>query len=181
MVLVLATIYAVRQYKKHKAEKARLETYHSAFANLDLNASDSAVRELTSLQQRAIDADASRAAQGFGGRQYRDCATCGRVNASKCHQRKCHRRQQGGGCCGGKRRARQVEATLAVPRGIEIATVDTQEVGIIDREHGTARESGYHADNKGGFKGNEKEVEAGYDDSYVGKVPAFVELPPYKG
>jgi hypothetical protein len=179
-LLPLATVLGVRGYKQHRAEKARLEPYDPELANLGLPA-DYSENEIAYLQQQANGAYAPRTGQGFCGRQYRDCTTCGRVNASNCHQRQCSRRQRGRSCCcGGKRRARQSEAVRAVPRETEVAA---QEEGVADCEV-EKRDSGYHhVDNKSvaGFKASAKEVEARDDDDDGGsQVEKYVELPPYK-
>lgn len=187
MVLICVTIRAVRKYKQPKAEKARLESYDSALASLDLNSGDTAAKEITYLQQQAIEAKSSPAARGCCGRQSHDCATCGRVNASACHQRKCSRRKQGGGCCGSRKR-RQA-------RALEVATINPEFQAPTAAEHDaekdvSARASAEHSDddsnsnNKGGFKRrSEKEIEAGYVgiDVGMGQIPTYVELPPYKG
>jgi hypothetical protein len=190
MVLVYMTICAVRRYKQRKAEKACLEGYGSALASLDLNSGDAAAKEITYLQQQAIEAKFSPAARGCCGRQSHDCATCGRVNASACHQRKCSRRKQGGGCCGSSssRKGRQA-------RALEVATINPEFQAPTAAEHDvkkdvSARASAEHSDDdsnsnsKGAFKHHsEKEIEAGYVgiDVGMGRVPTYVELPPYKG
>jgi len=190
MVLVYVTIRAVRKYKQHKAEKARLESYDSALASLDLNSGDAAAKEITYLQQQAIEAKFSPAARGCCGRQSHDCATCGRVNASACHRRKCSRRKQGGGCCGSSSSRKRRQA-----RALEVATINPEFQAPTAAEHDaekdvSARASAEHSDddsnsnNKGGFKRrSEKEIEAGYVGIDVGmeQVPTYVELPPYKG
>jgi hypothetical protein len=188
MVLVYMTICAVRRYKQRKAEKACLEGYGSALASLDLNSGDAAAKEITYLQQQAIEAKSSPAARGCCGRQSHDCATCGRVNASACHQRKCSRRKQGGGCCGSSssRKGRQA-------RALEVATINPEFQAPTAAEHDVEKGAGpgasaEHSDNdsnsssKGGFKRrSEKKIEAGYVgiDVGMGQVPAYVELPPY--
>jgi hypothetical protein len=177
----------VRKYKQHKAEKAHFESYDSALASLNLNSGDAAAKEITYPQQQAIEAKASPAARGCCGRQSRDCATCGRVNASACHQRKCSRRRQGGGCCGSSRR-RQARAS-------EVATINPEFQASTAAEHDvekdvSPRTPAEHIDgesdgeSKRGFKSrSEKEIESGYGGSDVGmgQVPTYVELPPYKG
>ena len=160
LVLALATIAAVRAYRRHRAEKTRLETYDSALANLDLNAESSA------------DAKTRQAARGCCGKRYVNCTTCGRVNASRCHQRKCARRQQRRGCCVGQRRR---------AKELEIAAVNAVQVpagAVLDFEK--ERE---HTDSKGRFSSGEKEVLADYSDNnvHVGQVPSSVDLPSYKG
>jgi hypothetical protein len=192
MALVHATIRAVRKYKQHKAEKARLGSYDSALASLDLNSGDAAAEEITYLQQQAIEAKPSPAARGCCGRQSRDCATCGRVNASACHQRKCSRRKQGGGCCGSSSSRKRRQA-----RAMEVATINPEFQALAAAEHDVEKDVGprapaEHSDSdsdsnsnsKGGFKRrNEKEIEAGYGGIGVGmgQVPTYIELPPYKG
>ena len=173
MVIVLATIAAVRQYrlrKQHKADLARLETYESALANLDLNNNNTSSSlpptELAHLQQQALDATTARAAAA--------CPTCGRANASRHHQRKCHRHQgrdRGRGGCG-RNHAAEVAAVNAIHQVPAVA------------ERGVETESGMHAaDSKGAdFSSattSEKEMLAPYDDRYL-QVPADVALPPYK-
>lgn len=187
VLLVLAAIYAVRKHKQHKADQARLETYESAIANLDLNAGDALTRDIAYLQQQAIDASTSRAAaRGCCGRASRDYTTCGRLNASACHQRKCARRQQGGGFCVGKRQARTARAAAAAAvRGVEIATVDVQEQGITDldaEKHAAPHETASYGagDNKGAFKATEKEVEIN-NYGRESQVLTHSTLPPYKG
>lgn len=189
MVLFYVTIRAVSKYKQHKAENARLESYDSALASLDLNSGDAAAKEITYLQQQAIEAKSSPVTRDCCGRQSHDCATCGRVNASACHRRKCSRRRQGGGCCGsGKRRQAQT---------LEVATINPEFQTPTATEHDveknvSARASAEHNDDnsnsnsnsKGGFKHrSEKEIEAGYIgiDVGMGQVPTYVELPLYKG
>ena len=190
MVLVYVTICAVRRYKQREAEKARLESYDSALAGLDLNSGDAAAKEITYLQQQAIEAKFSPAARGCCGRQSHDCATCGRVNASACHQRKCSRRKQGGGCCGSSSSRKRRQA-----RTLEVATINPEFQAPTAAEHdvkkdASARASAEHSDDdsnsnsKGAFKHySEKEIEAGYVgiDVGMGRVPTYVELSPYKG
>jgi hypothetical protein len=173
MILVHVTIRAVRKYKQHKAEKAHLESYDSALASLNLNSGDAVAKEIMYLQQQAIEAKSSPAARGCCGRQSRDCATCGRVNASACHQRKCSRRRQGGGRCGSSRR-RQARAS-------EVATINPEFQASTAAEHIDGDSDG---ESKREFKSrSEKEIESGYGGSDVGmgQVPTYVELPPYKG
>jgi hypothetical protein len=190
MVLVYATIRAVRRYKQHKAEKARLESYDSALANLDLNSGDAAAKEITYLEQQAIEAKSSPAARGCCGQQSRDCATCGRVNASACHQRKCSRRKQGGGCCSGsssrkRRQARTLEVAIINPEfQAPTATEYDVEKDLSPRTPAEHMDGDSDGDSKRGFKRrSEKEIEAGYGSSDVGmgQVATYVELPPYKG
>ena len=190
MVLVCMTIRAVRKYKQPKAEKARLESYDSALASLDLNSGDATAKEITYLQQQAIEAKSSPAARGCCGRQSHDCATCGRVNASACHQRKCSRRKQGRGCCGSSSSRKRRQA-----RALEVATITPEFQAPTAAEHDVEKDAGprasaEHSDNnsnsnsnsKGGFKRrSEKKIEAGYVgiDVGMGQVPTYVELPPY--
>jgi hypothetical protein len=191
MVLVHVTICAVRKYKQHKAEKARLESYDSALGSLDLNSGDAAAKEIAYLQQQAIEAKSPPAARGCCGRQSHDCATCGRVNASACHQRKCSRRKQGGGCCGSSSSKKRRQA-----RALEVATINPEFQAPTAVEHDvekdvSPRASAEHSDDdsnsdsKGGFKRrSEKEIEAGYvgmDGVGMGQVPTYIELPPYNG
>jgi hypothetical protein len=186
MVLVCVTIRAVRKYKQHKAEKAR----NSALASLDLNSGDAAAKEITYLQQQAIEAKSSSAARGCCGRQSHDCATCGRVNASACHQRKCSRRKQGGGCCGSSssrkhRQARALEVTTINPEfQTPTAAEHDVEKDVSPRASAEHNDDDNNGNSKEGFKRrSEKEIEAGYVgiDVSMEQVPTYVELPPYKG
>ena len=186
MVLVHVTIRAMRKYKQYKAEKAHLESYDFALASLSLNSGDAAAKEITYPQQQAIEAKSSPATRSCCGRQSRDCATCGRVNASTCHQRKCSRRRQGGGCCGSSRR-RQA-------RTPEVATINPEFQASTAAEHDVEKDVSPRApvehidgdsdgESKRGLKSrSEKEIESGYGGSDVGmgQVPTDVELPPYQ-
>ena len=188
MVLVCVTIRAVRKYKQHKAEKAHLESYDSALASLDLNSGDAAAKEITYLQQQAIEAKSSPVARGCCGRQSHDCATCGRVNASACHQRKCSRRKQGGSCYGSsssrkRRQARALDVATINPE-FRAPTAAEHDVEKDVSAHASAEHSDHDSNSKGEFKHrSEKEIEAGYVGIDVGveQVPTYVELPPYKG
>lgn len=178
MGLLAATALAVREYKQHKAQRvavANLEPYP------DVELSE---KEIANIQRQGLNThtNACSASQGCCGRACSDCATCGRANTSKCHQRKCYRRQYGGGCCGGKRRpARVPQAATVYPtaREIDTAPFTAQEQGVAEDEP-EKHDGGDRADKRsfGGFKGSERDVEAGYADDYGEQ---FVELPPYRG
>jgi hypothetical protein len=191
MVLVYVAIRAVRKYKQHKAEKAGLDSYDSALASFDLNSGDAAVKEITYLQQQAIEAKSSSVARGCCGRQSRNCTTWSRVNASACHQRKCSRRKQGGGCCGSS------GSKLRQARAPEVVTINPEFQAPTTAAHDAEKDVGPRApvehidsdsdsdgESKRRFKRrSEREIEARYGDSDVGmgQVPMYVELPPYTG
>jgi hypothetical protein len=187
MVLVYVTIRAVRKYKQHKAEKARLENYDSAFASSDLNSGDVAAKEIMYLQQQAIGAKSFPTTRGCCGRQFRDCTTCGRVNASACHQRKCSRRKQGGGCWGSSSsNHRQAHAPDVVTINPEFQAPTAVAAHHAEKDVGV-RASAEHIDSdsdgegKREIKRSEKEIEAPYGGSDIGmgQIPTYVELPPY--
>lgn len=180
-MLLLAPILALREYRHHKAEKAAI-----AKLNFDVDAERSE-KDIAYMEHQGpnANADAYHTPSGCCGRQYSTCSICGRAKASSCHQRKCYRRQYGGGCCGRKRRVACGPATAAVyPRanGAEAGYLGAQEQGMTDHDPETAY-GGYLGELKPsrGPKATEKEFEAGYADDYGGRVEKDSELPPYKG